>query len=42
MELERAEATTTKLTSYPGTIMDGITAASSSDVCSSVLGLENK
>jgi hypothetical protein len=37
-ELERAEATTTKLTSYRGTIVDSITTASSSDVCSSVLG----
>jgi hypothetical protein len=36
-ELERAEATTAKLASYRGIIMDGITAESSSNLCSSVL-----
>jgi hypothetical protein len=41
-ELERAGATTTKLTSYRGRIMDGITAESSSDICSSVLGCVEK
>jgi hypothetical protein len=41
-ELERAEATTTKLTSYRGRITDGITADSSSDVCNSVLGCVEK